>query len=524
MHHRPILLGLALAAGLGALTGCGAAPDGEGALGTADQAIMGGYDDAKDKGVVDVLWMSEGAECSGSLLAPNMVLTAHHCVAPVNMGASGIVCGQSSFGAADTTAGDNFIVSTTEVLSMSATAWHIVSEVVTPPGGSSFCGQDQAIFILSDLVEPSEARPLVPRVDSQITLSEAYSAVGFGTTDDTTRRGPAAPPRRPARDVRRRRLPRPGPLHHPRVARRPRHLRGRLGRPGAGRGGPRDRRHLPRRVGLRRSDLRRRVRWASWIKSTALHAAEVGGYTAPAWATGYPTDPIFNFPIAPTASCSTASACASGLCLSDTEGSYCTRGCETAAPCPSGYSCEAVGAQQVCERVLPTPSTGKGSGCSVGEDYPDEARALVDRAPRPHGPGAARSSPAAVSLPDEGRRAALLALVAVGAAACSRGARPGARRRASCSSRRAPRRRCSPSGPVTCSSAAPGTATTRPRSRGCPRSAASPIPASRPSWRSDRRSWSARTAPPARRSPRRSPRTASPSSSPRRSPSRRLRG
>src|SRR5689334_9139254 len=68
-----------------------------------------------------------------------------------------------------------------------------------------------------------------------------------------------------------------------------------------------------------------------WIMDSAVHAAELGAYDPPPWATGWPTDPAFNYPIG--GACD--ESCQSGVCLSD----ECTRFCNDAAPCPSDYEC-----------------------------------------------------------------------------------------------------------------------------------------------------------------------------------------
>src|SRR5277367_4259306 len=110
MSNRLLVLGLSLIA---ALSGCAVDASSGSAepIGRSDQFIMGGTDDSTDVNVVDIVWMMSGGygECSGSLLAPNMVLTAHHCVSIVQNMPEGIDCSQSSFAAPDVA--ENFFVS-----------------------------------------------------------------------------------------------------------------------------------------------------------------------------------------------------------------------------------------------------------------------------------------------------------------------------------------------------------------------------------------------------------------------------
>jgi MYXO-CTERM domain-containing protein len=415
MYPRSLALGLPL---LVVTTGCsGGAVEGAGAepVASSNQAIMGGHTDTGDADVVDVLWNMGGtfSECSGSLLAPNMVLTAHHCVSNLLNGAQGVNCAATSFAAPDSVA--NFFVSTKAQISMNVGDYHMVSEiVVAPPAGTSkICGVDQAIIILADNVAPAEAVPLVPRVDVAVTTGETYSAVGFGVTSDTGNDSGL-----------RRRLDglsvdctgaactqvagnQIDTAHE---------FIGATGTCEGDSGGPAlD--TLGRVFGVTSrggvacstpiyGDV---YSWGDWIKQTAQHAATVGGYAPPSWVTGWPTDPAFSQPIMPIdGACGGAATCPSNICLEDSAGSYCTRLCEDAAPCPDGSTCETVDNVQLCQR---TPSIAK-SGCSVPAADPTEpvpwllpglgALALLRRARR-RTMGGARCPEGGPSR-DEGRR------------------------------------------------------------------------------------------------------------------------
>jgi len=138
------------------------------------QGIAGGELAPEDPAIVGLL--TGHSACSGTLIAPNLVLTAHHCVAQTPPGP--VSCDETAFGPLH----DN-VMSVTTHDSVLGIARHIVREVHVPPGSEDLCGGDVAVMILDDVVEPTEAWPIPPRVDRSPSRDETYRAVGFGAID-----------------------------------------------------------------------------------------------------------------------------------------------------------------------------------------------------------------------------------------------------------------------------------------------------------------------------------------------------
>src|SRR5690349_12616413 len=134
---------------------CGEA-DAAGPVGTASQGLLGGTTDTSNTGVVGLAIEQRGTivgHCSGTLIAPNLVLTARHCVAPtVSTPDEQVVCGVAEF--ADTGDPSAFLASPSTVrpLTPSDPTFFRGKALRAADESADVCGHDVALLTLEDSV------------------------------------------------------------------------------------------------------------------------------------------------------------------------------------------------------------------------------------------------------------------------------------------------------------------------------------------------------------------------------------
>jgi len=163
-----------------ALLGCSAEPSSE-PTGIVRGPIAGGVLDSEHPEVVELLteWSSNAVGlCTGTLIAPNLVVTARHCVA--RGGGENVLCGSSPF---STPVPGPSVHVTTAAMPTQSSVFYAGSSVSVPPDGNDTCGFDLALVTLQDNVLPDLARPAVPRIDRRAVSGEPYMALGFGVDD-----------------------------------------------------------------------------------------------------------------------------------------------------------------------------------------------------------------------------------------------------------------------------------------------------------------------------------------------------
>ena len=336
---------------------------------------MGGYLDTDDTHSVAIAHLSDQGfgSCSGTLIAPNVVLTAQHCVAR-SSGDGFVQCGITEFSPAYDPV--ELYVTTRTSLSNNIADYHRAREIHVA-GGPAFCGNDVAVIILDDLVLPEEAQWAVPRVDAELTAFEEYYAIGHGNTTD----GGGGNPTRHRRDELFTQCVGSGCGLGSSIGSS--EWRGDQGIcSGDSGGGAYDVFGRVHGVASRGAQgcadpvYGGVFGWGEWLKEITVHAAGVGGIDPPPWSTGFPTDPLFDHPVGEA--CDSVDECSSGACLDG----YCTRQCNELAVCPEGYECSPEAwCVAVPEPVEPAPAADESdlvvsNGCTISAPIPDPTKPI----------------------------------------------------------------------------------------------------------------------------------------------------
>ncbi len=124
--------------------------------------------------------------CTGTLIAPNLVLTARHCVSTT--GDAGFSCGADGVGSVEGAVGADFPVVSLKVFigvrapSPSAKPAGVAAKIFHD-SATNLCNHDLALILLKAPIAGALVASI--RLESDVKVGEKFTAIGWGETDKT---------------------------------------------------------------------------------------------------------------------------------------------------------------------------------------------------------------------------------------------------------------------------------------------------------------------------------------------------
>jgi hypothetical protein len=374
------------------VAGCSAAPSAEETGRTESAIINGTSSDTSQNAVVLIHYPVNSYaafECTGTLLAPSLVLTARHCVSSLVDETAGFTCDQKGNGSTGGNLAGDFTVTNMYVITGNkrpydpTSAFAAKGKKIIHDGATNLCNHDLALVLLDRAIPNADIAPV--RLDAPVTKSETFTAVGWGVTTQTPQ--PLTRQQRANISVQS-----VGPYIDPILGLAvPDHefMVGESICQGDS-GGP----AFDSKSGAILGVVSRGGNGTAQNPSDPS-ASCVGGYNfysatpgykdmildaysqagQDPWPEGGPDPRLAKF----GETCANNDACRSALCLGDKNGNgtTCTQACDTDNPCPDSYVCSTSADLKVCKPKPPATTTTTTKGCSAAGAAPDASALLL---------------------------------------------------------------------------------------------------------------------------------------------------